>query len=174
MQNKKKQTFPRVGQHFYKTQQPENHTQYLDAFLGVSTKIWFTQSFFAQNQLHAKDKYKTHPRGPDIGQADFVMDFGSKRRRYPCSLYASRSLLVSANFEPEAYIYTYTDVSCLRMCLPSLGWILTCVFSTWNRFSYPSTSSTSSIRADSSILHHGSFWSAPLHVEVVSEFGTAR
>ena len=44
---------------------------------GVLAKIRYTWPLFAQNQLHAKNKYKTRPRSPAIGQADLATDFDS-------------------------------------------------------------------------------------------------
>ena len=41
-------------------------------------KIRYTWPLLGQNQLHAGNKYKTHPRSPAIGHADIVTHFGSK------------------------------------------------------------------------------------------------
>ena len=43
---------------------------------GVFVKIRYIWPLFSQNQLHYKNKYKTHPRSPAIVQANIVTDFG--------------------------------------------------------------------------------------------------
>ena len=47
-------------------------------------KIRYTWRLFGQNQEHAKNKYKLHPRSPAIAQNDIVTDFCTKWPRYTC------------------------------------------------------------------------------------------
>ena len=63
-------------------------------------KIRYIGPHFGQNQLHALNKYKTHPRSP-IGQADVVCWFWlEKARVYLFFLLLSSFELIFTNFEP--------------------------------------------------------------------------
>ena len=83
--------------------------------------IRYTWPRFGQNQLHAKNKYITHPSA--IGQADIITDFGSKRPRCTylfCSTLSSFQL-IWANFEPiREAIHVHCFFSPYASALPLL------------------------------------------------------
>ena len=88
----------------------------------VFAKIRYTWPLFGQNQLYSKNKYKTHPRSPAIGQADIVTDVGSKSPR--CTWFCL--LCLSFNWFWPTLNQSQRPFTCtvfsLRMRLPSHGW----------------------------------------------------
>ena len=84
-------------------------------------KIRYTWQRFGQSQLHAKNKYQTHPRNPAIGQADIVLSLARKGQGMPVFLYclAFNWFWPTLNQSERPYVHS---VVFLRMRLPSLGW----------------------------------------------------
>ena len=91
-------------------------------FSWVFAKIRYTLPLFGQNQFQSKNKYKTHPRSPAIGQAGIVTDFGSKMPSYTCFFLlclAFNWFWPTLNQSERPYIHCFFS-ACMR--LPSLGW----------------------------------------------------